>query len=282
MDAPDLQVQPLPAYSDVTSAILSHKRAYDGWIHPPLAPASLSQPSPEIPAIAYKLPATHQLTGEAEWMDPEYAGFVIALIGMLDGLRLVPEGWSHFHKAAVAPMKLADIVCTAREVAKAIDLASQWWKAANQECRKWMFGSIHWYCFASGYDHEFERFGGLNTVLDTMHRIHIEQGGTRARTYAQQTQVLAKAYGIPVPPWAVVRGKSCDLSALRNEFIHEGRYGGEPIGFAFPKRSITLELAAFMTRLILAVLGVECGYIHSSTTTWQMHGLDFSIVEHKR
>jgi hypothetical protein len=63
---------------------------------------------------------------------------------------------------------------------------------------------------------------------------------------------------------------------LRNEFFHEGLCGGQPIGFAHPPfaTSIDLELAAFNTRLILALLRVPCSYVRSDVATRSMYGLD--------
>jgi hypothetical protein len=270
-----LRAEPLPNYAEIVAAITGNERVFEGWIYPPLRRASYSGRSgPEVPSKVYGLPPTHELNSSDD--SPDFASFAIASIGLLDGMRLVPEGWSHFYKASIEPAKLVDFYCDQPEMTRAIDLASRWWHGADNESQKRMFGAIHWYCFTAAYEHDFERFGGLYTVLDTLYSIHELQGGTQSPRHSERAATLAMTYGIPVPPWAITHEKGCALSKLRNEFIHEGRYGGEPIGFAFPKDSITLELSAFLTRLILAMLGVECGYVHSLVTTRQMHGLDFS------
>jgi hypothetical protein len=60
-------------------------------------------------------------------------------------------------------------------------------------------------------------------------------------------------------------GKRSDLVQLRNEFAHEGLFGGEPIGIAHPKNhpNIALELRCFNSRLLLALLGEKDPYVTS-------------------
>ena len=105
-------------------------------------------------------------------------------------------------------------------------------------------------------------------------------GGSAAGTRAEQAAVLADAHRIPLPDWAQVHtidNKDVSrLSTLRNEFFHEGRYGGEPIGFDAPVETITLDLEAFVTRVILGMLSIDCAYVRTPATTQQRHGLDVS------
>jgi hypothetical protein len=274
IELPELQVEPLSDYVERVEAIHSSNRSFEGWIYPPLQRVLLSgRQGPEVPTKAYGLPSTHELKVSAN--DAHLPAFVVALIGLFDGMRLVPEGWSHFYKAPIEPTKLVDFHCSQSEMTKVLDLSLYWWRRTNEERQTRMFGAIHWYCFSAAYEHDFERFGGLYTVLDSLYSIHeLQNGGTLNLRHSERADALAKAYGIPVPSWAAVEGRSCTLSRLRNEFIHEGLYGGEPIGFAFPKGEITLELAAFVARVIVGMLGIECEYVHSPVTTRQMHGLD--------
>jgi len=272
-----LLVEPLDNYAEVLQSILEHKRTFAGWIYPPLEPTwsskAFGQPGPLMPATSYGLPSTHELT--LGYDDDAFAEFAIALIGLLDGMQLEREGWSHFYKSATEPGKLVDYHCTnASEITKALEMGTRRWRSLDQDCQKWMFGVIHWYCFTAAYEHDFERFGGLYTVLDTLYRVHVQTGGRLASSHAERAVVLAETHGIPVPDWVAINNKASRLSNLRNEFFHEGRYAGEPIGFAFPKDNITLDLAAFVTRVILGTLAVDCAYVRTAATTRQMHGLD--------
>jgi hypothetical protein len=277
-----LSVEPVANYAEVAEGISKHERAFDGWIHPPLErvfSSSLGPTGPLMPTKAYGLPSTHEMSLKTD--DDALADFTIAFIGLLDGVRLVREGWNHFYKAAIAPGKLVDFVCSQSEMSRAVDMATRRWRRLDEECQKWMFGAIHWYCVTAVYEHEFERFGGLCTVLDTLYCIHERRTGAGSRrTLAERAVVLARAYRVPVPNWAEVQRKNkkkvSPLSTLRNELVHEGRYGGEPTGFAFPTENIILDLAAFVTRLILGMLSIKCAYVQTPATTRQMHGLDIS------
>ena len=279
--AAGLSVEPVADCADVVEFVNKHERAFDGWMHPPLGrrfSSALGLSVPWMPATAYNLPSTHELSLDTD--DEALADFSIALIGLLDGMLLVREGWNHFYKTPIEPAKLVDFVCTEDEMSQAVDMATRRWRGLDRDCQKWMLGAIHWYCFTAAYEHQFERFGGLYIVLDTLYRIHVRLGGSAADTRAEQAAVLADAHRIPLPDWAQVHtidNKDVSrLSTLRNEFFHEGRYGGKPIGFDAPEENITLEFEAFVTRVILGMLSVHCAYVRTPATTQQRYGLDVS------
>jgi hypothetical protein len=130
--------------------------------------------------------------------------------------------------------------------------------------------------FSQLYEHDFERFGGAYTVLDTVYWMHQTLGSFEPVSHARRAQALANHFGMPVPDWATMNGGTCALAALRNALVHEARYADAPIGFAHPVShpSITLELGHFLTRLVLATLRVPCLYIYTPVHSRQMHGLD--------
>lgn len=225
--------------------------------------------------------------------------FLIAALGILEGLRLIPEGWVHFYRAAIKPNTLSEVYCDRRDLEGVLRIADSFWTAAEPKVKRLTFGAIHWRLFSESYDHEFERFSAQYTVLDTCWNIFnlLEPGwvlhylasghapkwarGIANRKYpphAFRPALLAKRYKMRFPSWArPLKGNSSRLSALRNRLVHEGRYGEEPIGFGYPKKfkgSIDFQLAAFNTRLILAILGVKCGYVTSSAETHSCFALD--------
>lgn len=114
-------------------------------------------------------------------------------------------------------------------------------------------------------------------MLDSLYWIY--QHGDPKGPHSERPSKLANVYGLQLPSWAVVvknsRGKnSCRLADIRNDLIHEAKFAREPIGFAhLAELSLTLELGAFLTRLIIAMLGVNCSYIASPTNTRCMHGI---------
>jgi hypothetical protein len=278
VDARATRVDLLATFDASIAAVKDDPRAYDGWYYPPLEPVRSSsgetKPTPHIPAPIYELPPTHRISGSEDWMDDDYLHFVIALLGLVDGMRLVPEGWQHFYRTPIRFGRLADLVCDNREIAEILFVAAIWWQAHSVEERRAMFAAAHWYSFSGLYHHEFEEFAAKYTVLDTLYWIHSRHTSKGNVAHCQRPSILAAAHGLQTPSWAIVTNRSCRLSDLRNDLIHEAKFAGEPIGFAhLPELSLTLELGAFMTRLIIAMLGVKCSYIQSPTDTRSMHGL---------
>src|SRR5207248_9802057 len=156
----------------------------------------------------------------------------IVLMGLVDGMRLIPEGWVHFYKAPITPGKLCDLFCDEREIAEVVYAAAKWWQQSIHEARRAMFGAIHWFCFSGLYPHEFEEFAGKYIVLDTLDWIHRKRTGENRGVHAARASKLANVYGLQVPSWAVIQKKTCRLAEIRNALIHEGQFGGRPIGFA--------------------------------------------------
>jgi hypothetical protein len=273
-----LCIEPLLDFDEAIAAVKADPQSYDGWFYPPLQPVRHSsrekKTAPETPRAIFNLPVTHSITATESWMDEEYIHFVIVLLGLIDGMRLVPDGWVHFYKAPVEPHKLSDLVCGIDDIAAILSVAECWWKKAADSVRQAMFAAVHWYCFSGLYRHEFEEFSAKYTVLDTLDWLHRMQCSSHRGSHAERPSKLAASYGLLTPSWAVMHGNACRLAEIRNKLIHEGQFADKPIGFAhLPEPSLTLELGHFLTRLILAMLGVKCSYVKSPVDTRSMHGL---------
>ena len=283
LDTSTVHVEPLPDFETVVERIKRSDRAGTRWFYPPLTavyePGREEGDVPLIYAGAYALPPTH-LVRVSDTDGQEFGELIITLLGLLEGIRLVPEQWSHFYRASIEPHSLVDFVANRRDIEHVLHLAQCFWGAHSaQEVRRGMFGAIHWLLFSQSYEHQFEEFSGQYIVLDACYKLHCDVHGPPSvrPTHATRPSYLARYYSIPEPAWASIRADgACDLSELRNQFFHEGRYGGQPIGFAHPTNhpSIVLELTAFNTRLLLGILGLDCGYVRSAVDTRQMHGLD--------
>jgi hypothetical protein len=279
VDARITRAEPLATYEQSIAVVKNSPRSYDGWFYPPLSPVGSrtteTKPPPEVVTRSFTLPVTHRIVGTEAWMEKEYLDFAIVLIGMVDGMRLIPEPWVHFYKAPTERNKLSDLVCDACEIAEVVFGATTWWKNAPLKQRRSMLGAVHWYCFSGLYEHEFEEFGAKYIVLDTLYWIHHRRTGQARVSHAKRPSILANAYGLEVPSWAVMQNDSCRLAEIRNALFHEGRFGERPIGFGHPpETSLTLELGAFLTRLLIAMLGIECAYIKTPTNTRSMHAID--------
>jgi hypothetical protein len=278
-----IHIEPLPDFQEVVKLINDDDRAAGDWFHPPLTPAyapgTPHDERPEVYAPRYSLSPTHLLTLPDS--DGRVCGeLLLAVLGMVEGLRLIPEDWGHFYRTAIRAHKLCDLICSRSDLAHVLGATHVFWHAHSiPEIRRGIFGAIHWLLFSQSYEHQFEEFGPQYTVLDACYHVHcLIHGAPSPRvSHARRASFLATQYSIPEPTWAAMRPDSaCDLSEIRNAFIHEGRYGSDPIGFGHPTShpSIVLELKAFNMRVVLGILGIGCGYVKSPVNTRQLHGLD--------
>jgi hypothetical protein len=195
-------------------------------------------------------------------------------------MLLIPEEWIQFYRAAIEPNTLSDLVCSKTEIEEVLKTVKTFWEAnSSMNIRRNLFGAIHWLLFSQSYEQEFEVFAWQYIVMDSCFRLHVDINAiprNQRPWHYLRPSFLANAYSIPEPSWAIVNGNECELSKLRNEFFHEGRYVGHPIGFALSTMNpnIKLQLISFNTRLILGILGVNCEYVRSKVDTRAMHSLD--------
>jgi hypothetical protein len=286
LDASKIHVEPLPDFKGMVDAIKTSNRVVSRWFYPPLtsayAPGLDPEDCPSIRAQSFEIRPTHMMRVENETDERGFAEVVIAVLGLLEGIRLIPEGWCHFYRTAIEPHTLSDLVCGKTDIEKVLRVTETFWQV-NQapKVRRGLFGAIHWYLFSQSYEHDFEKFAAQYIVLDSCFKIHTYIHGEPPgeRSHSRRASFLARKYAIPEPSWAILQSdKACELSRLRNEFFHEGRYGEHPIGFGHPTIAppITLQLKAFNARLILGIIGVDCGYVRSRVDTRQKHALDLA------
>src|SRR5438552_15781832 len=116
----DVIIKELPDYETVVQQVLQSGQVSGKWLYPPLAQAHGSSANPkDLPLVhesAYGIAPTHRIELPTEQDAEDLAYFLIALAGLLDGLRLIPKGWSHFYRCAVEPHTLSDLVCDTREI----------------------------------------------------------------------------------------------------------------------------------------------------------------------
>jgi hypothetical protein len=290
-------IRPLETYDNIVEAMQQNERVANGWLYPPLVAAYdralATKKQPRIYQRVFCTGSTHCLVMPRSATSRQLGEFLIALLGMLEGLRLLPVGWNHFYRAAIKLHSLSEVDCGRQDLEHVLAIAQVFWQKADAEVRRLMFGAIHGRLFSESYEHEFERFGGQYTVLDTCWNICERLDGNwwtpwspkNKPGHVSRAKLLAKRYKMRVPSWAKTRKSRsktkkshfCKLSELRNNFFHEGLYGKTPTCFGYPKNfkgSIDFQLAAFNTRLILAILGVNCEYVRSSAETHCSWALD--------
>ena len=271
-----LQISPLESAEHVIQSIREHPRSDGKWLHPPLIEEGLGAPPsmqrPLVYAPSFQVDPTHVIRTNIPNESRPYLHFQIQVLGLAQGLRLVPRGWTHFYRLCLRPGGLTDLVCTPPDVETILAGAEAFWLSHPAgRTRRLMFGAIHWHLFAQSYLHEFEIFNAEYTVLDTCFRIHCEIAGTAATpSHSRRPSFLCEQYGIPIPPWAAVTSTgSCRLADLRNELVHEAQYAGQSIGFAYPPDaySLDVQLACLNTRLLIALLGFRTSYVTSRVDT---------------
>lgn len=273
-----IEVEPLGDARKILADLVAGPGYSRGWVHPPLTrpPFDDRPEAPLIPALAYTLPPTHRLTLRSPLENSDLADFLIAIIGFIEGVRLVRDGWTHFHKAPLELSSLSDFYPDLREIVEIVRIASEFWLASSDYIRSRLFGAIHWLQFSLLLEHDFERFAGLYSVLDTLYRVHATRTGIVTPKHTQRPSLMADYYHLPTPSWAVVSAVgTTPLTDLRNELVHEARYAGAPTGFAHPEDNpeISMELAHFVSRLLLAILEVPASYVRTSAMTRHMHTL---------
>jgi hypothetical protein len=101
----DAFIDPLPEFDAVLQGITASGRVADKWFYPPLVRRYASKVAPEdqplAPDSAYGLASTQRIDFPDADDSAQRANFLIATAGMLDGLRLIRQGWSHFYRCAI-------------------------------------------------------------------------------------------------------------------------------------------------------------------------------------
>lgn len=180
----------------------------------------------------------------------------------------MPTDWAHFYRVPTKPHQLTDFYVKEEAVPRILTVAREFWRQNTSLVRRLTIGAFHWHSFGRTYLHAFEVFSAQHTVLDTCWRIHQTLTGAKAASHAARVEVMATAFGIPLPEWAVVGQKGSFLSSLRNNLLHEALWGDEPIGFSHPRihKNIYRDLHALNSRLLLATLGERGRYVTSEIT----------------
>ena len=149
---------------------------------------------------------------------------------------------------------------------------SDFYDNSDSQKRTLMFAIIHWLLLGQTYDLAWERFEAQYKVLDALYKI----SGINSKTHASRPVELAKKYKIKLPDWAKIIRKESRLSKIRNELIHEAKYAGRPIGYAYPEDNFDLELVAFNVKLVIKIAGLDTPYLKADISNRMLYLWDFS------
>jgi hypothetical protein len=134
---------------------------------------------------------------------------------------------------------------------------------------------MHWFLVGQSYTHPWDRFDAQYKVLDGIYKL----SGISAQSHARRPVELANRYGVILPQWAIPdsTGKKSVLSTLRNELVHEAKYGGHPIGYSHPPANYDVEFVSFNTKLICGALGINTPYLQMNPSTLSQFAWDITI-----
>ena len=93
---------------------------------------------------------------------------------------------------------------------------------------------------------------------------------------------MCSKFGMPIPKWVKLSARSAsELSAIRNNAVHEALFMDAPFGFSVHGVShpgnLTLEMRALVCRFLVALIGgMNASYVKSDVSSRQRQGLDLS------
>jgi hypothetical protein len=230
----------------------------------------------------FTMPKTHRILHHAA-DSPEHLDFHIWVLSFVLGVRLTTTERGFVDATPIRTHKLVDFVLSGR-LDKAIALAESFWSANRQkpENAKRIAAVIHALFLARNPRlFQFEEFIYLYIALDTCFRLaSATTDRKRPVSHSQRIEWMCNQFGLATPPWALrLGGIDAPIVKLRNETFHEGRFNGEPLGFALygtdTGNDFMLELSALICRLLVSLLGApNADYVRSPINTRQLHALE--------
>ena len=276
-----IEIKPLADHGDKINKLYKKANVLDGWFYPwPIekqhgtVESKKYKKNPYITPKYFDLLPTHTLTIYP--YDEQKVRFLILAFGFLNGLYLSPAGHYYLNRIAIEPYKLLPVEpdFQGKDLEKGMHFFSTKYDNLNDEQRKQVFAIMHWFLIGQSYDFPWDRFDAQYKVLDAIYKF----SNLNVRGHSQRPVVLANTYGVKIPDWAVVDSttRKSKLSIIRNDFIHQALYEGEPIGYKLSPTNFDLEFPNFNLKLFLGALGLNMDYIKIEPNDRQRHQWDFN------
>lgn len=273
-------IQTLPSLQQSIARVENDPGVHKDWIYPG---ASLQHNfiSEETHSLPYKtrifgLPKTHMLTLYKS-QNKEDLDFIVWCLSFFTGMRLTTTEAGFIDATPIKPRKLIDFVLSCCTLEDAINLAIDYLESERDNFRsaKRVTAAIH-ALFLSQFPQSlsFEKFQYVYMALDTCFKIIETKSNFNKRlNHAERVQWMCQNFDMPVPFWATTTNKKSDISAVRNDTIHEALFFDEPLGFSIyggnqPSANsvnIIMQMQHLISRLIVAILGKpDIDYVKSS------------------
>lgn len=216
----------------------------------------------------FELPHTHEIScaGGGDEIEREVE-FIITYFGFLMGVRLIPDGWRHHTRTPLKVHRLLDLHCSPPALERLLGEAVGFWRGLPDKLsRKRLFAAVHWWLLGQCIQEHYQAFAAHYTALDACWSVWCAKTGRSPRdgNHSSRPKILCEALGVPLPSWASKPPiDDSPLATVRNQLLHEGLYGGEPVGFSFPSGDQDFELAWLVSRLLVSLLGGSNSYTTS-------------------
>ena len=278
--ATGVKVTPVDDYHALIADFHENGRVSCGWILPPVKKVTHSKSEKAAfkntealeNSHIFAMPSTHDI--EVDSGGEDKAKFMILSLGLLYGLYLAPDGFHYMYRVAYEPGKLTGIKPVRADVERGLSRISEKYDQLSPNDRGQLYAAIYWFLVGQSARNAWERFDSQYKVLDGIYNI----SGVNSPTHAKRPSSLAKNYGIHIPEWAEIAtdGKTCRLSVLRNELVHEAKFNGKPLGYSNPDENFDIEFRAFNLKLICVLLGLQTSFIASSVSRKWVRSWDFA------
>lgn len=273
-------IQTLPSFAKDVELIKNDPHIEKDWIYSGNALQgdfiSGKIKSLPYPARIFSLPKTHVLTLYCS-QNMEDLDFVVWCLSFFTGMRLTITEAGFIDATPIKPRKLIDFVLSGCTLEDVINLALNYLESEHDSFRstKRVIAAIH-ALFLSQLPQSlpFERFQYAYMALDTCSKIiETKSKPNKKLNHAEKVQWMCQNFDMPVPLWATTTNNKSDISAVRNDTIHEALFFDEPLGFSIyggnqPNANsvnIIMQMQHLISRLIVAILGKpDIDYVKSS------------------
>lgn len=286
-----VQIETLEETSDIVHAVRNSEQVHKNWYYaPPSASRDIFRGAitqHPYSMRVFRLPFTHRISHAAD-DNPAHLDFLVWCLGFFQGMRLTTFEAGYLDATPIKTGKLTDFTLTGgTQLEDVVESAERYWidHTADPRQIKRMIGIIHCLFLAQNPNHlPFEKFTNLYMALDACFKQTTQMFTPPDRlSHAKRIEWTCQQFDMPVPDWATnPSGSATEISAARNDTIHEALFFEEPLGFVTyggnngsgVTGNVPLEMTALICRLIVALLGAPgASYVRTPVNTRQTHGL---------